>query len=175
MPQYKPIKYSSIMKKYYYVNKKGQQSGPVSADQLIQHGVTEKTYIWCTGMDNWDKAENIEELKDLFTGNRSKDRAEYGSLFDSNHQDADGLSGCPENNLIWAIVSAAIFWPFAIIAIIKAKRVNKLWNEGEKELAEKNAKQAKNWAIASIISGAILGVISNATMLIICIALAFLK
>ena len=164
-----------IMKKYYYVNKKGQQAGPVTADQLLQHGVTTNTFVWCAGMDNWEKAGSVEELKYLFTDNGNKTQTGYGTLFDTNPQDADEFSGCPANNLTWAIVSAASFWPLAIVAITKAKQVKKLWKEGEKELAEKNAEQARSWAIASILSGAVLGIISNLIMLLICITIAFLK
>ena len=163
------------MKKYYYVNKKGQQAGPVTADQLIQHGVTAKTYVWCTGMDNWDKAGNIEELKHLFVTDNNKGKNEYGTLFDSPTQEDENMADCPNNNLLWAIVSAISFWPLAIVAIIKAIQVKKLWKEGEQELATQSANQARTWAIASIISGAVFATMSNATMLIICIAIALLK
>lgn len=54
------------MKQYYYVNSAGQQAGPVAGESLKQYNVTEETLVWCEGMSNWAKAENVEELKPLF-------------------------------------------------------------------------------------------------------------
>ena len=162
------------MKKYYYADKKGQQAGPIAADQLTQNGVTETTYVWCVGMSNWDKAGNIEELKQFFAkDDAGKESEKEKPVKTENPQDS--LPGnCPDNNLTWALVSILSFWPLAIVAIIKATQVKKLWEKGEQEQAIANAKSARLWALISIISGAVLGTTSNIVLIATCILLAVL-
>ncbi len=52
------------MKKYYYHD--GQnQVGPFDLEELKQKGIQKQTMIWYEGMENWQKAENMPELKDI--------------------------------------------------------------------------------------------------------------
>lgn len=57
----------------YYVAVNGQQTGPfdmsVLSDMAANGSLTPASLVWKAGMKNWDKAENIDELKDLFQGN----------------------------------------------------------------------------------------------------------
>ena len=53
------------MKNYFYIDRNGQQSGPISEDSLKQHGVVADTLVWCVGMSEWKKANEIAELKYL--------------------------------------------------------------------------------------------------------------
>lgn len=54
----------------YSISKNGEQSGPYDLDQLkklLTDGVISKdTYVWKPGMDNWDFAKNMDDLKNLF-------------------------------------------------------------------------------------------------------------
>ena len=50
----------------YYIRIKGEQRGPFPLDQLPQEGVRPSTYVWCDGMDNWEKAEDVAEICRLF-------------------------------------------------------------------------------------------------------------
>ena len=51
------------MKTYYYTDKDNQQQGPVSAEELIEHGVTSDTLIWWQeSMSDWQPAGSIPEL-----------------------------------------------------------------------------------------------------------------
>lgn len=50
----------------YYIRIKGEQRGPFPLDQLPQEGVRPTTYVWCDGMDDWEKAENVAEICRLF-------------------------------------------------------------------------------------------------------------
>ena len=54
------------MKQYYYVNKYGQQAGPIPVGQFSACGIMKETLVWCEGMSEWKKAEEVEELKHLF-------------------------------------------------------------------------------------------------------------
>ena len=40
------------MEQYYYIDKNGQQQGPVTANELPKYGVTRNTQVWKQGMAN---------------------------------------------------------------------------------------------------------------------------
>ena len=54
----------------YYVSVNGQNAGPFNVQQLQQMAkcgqLTRNTYVWKNGMQNWEFAENIQELSMLF-------------------------------------------------------------------------------------------------------------
>ncbi|MEA5533528.1 tubulin-like doman-containing protein [Crocosphaera sp. XPORK-15E] len=50
----------------WYLYKDGQQTGPFSAEQLLNQGLTPQTYVWCAGMEGWKSASDIPELGTLF-------------------------------------------------------------------------------------------------------------
>jgi hypothetical protein len=53
------------MKKYFYSN--GQKKdGPVTLEELKKHNIQPETLIWHEELDDWTKAENVDELKDIF-------------------------------------------------------------------------------------------------------------
>lgn len=53
------------MYKFYLHNGKNQD-GPFTKTELKEKNITKTTEIWYEGLADWVKAENIEELKDLF-------------------------------------------------------------------------------------------------------------
>lgn len=50
----------------YYAFIDGSQQGPFSLDQLAEAGVRPSTYIWCKGMDDWHRADEVEEVRNHF-------------------------------------------------------------------------------------------------------------
>lgn len=40
----------------------GERQGPFTLDQLHSAGVTPDTYVWCKGMADWEKAEDVAEI-----------------------------------------------------------------------------------------------------------------
>lgn len=50
----------------YYAMIEGQQRGPFELEELPGAGVRPSTYIWCKGMDDWEKAEDIADVCRLF-------------------------------------------------------------------------------------------------------------
>ncbi|HNW98024.1 MAG TPA: DUF4339 domain-containing protein [Bacteroidales bacterium] len=51
--------------KYYYIEIKGQQQGPWTIEELKNMRLTKGSLAWTDGMTDWDKVENIDELKDF--------------------------------------------------------------------------------------------------------------
>ena len=50
----------------YYAMIDGEQKGPFELEQLPEAGVRPSTYIWCKGMDDWEKAEDNADVCRLF-------------------------------------------------------------------------------------------------------------
>ena len=50
----------------YYAMLDGEQKGPFELNQLPEMGVRPSTYIWCDGMKDWEKAEDVAEVCRLY-------------------------------------------------------------------------------------------------------------
>lgn len=44
----------------------GQQCGPYELEQLPEAGIRPSTYIWCSGMSDWEKAEDVADVCRLY-------------------------------------------------------------------------------------------------------------
>lgn len=51
----------------YWINQEGVQKGPFSIDELQAMTLGEDTYVWYSGMSDWQKMGEIEELKHLIS------------------------------------------------------------------------------------------------------------
>ena len=49
----------------FYIHKDDQQQGPFTIDELKDLKITRETMVWFEGADDWKKAEEIEELKEI--------------------------------------------------------------------------------------------------------------
>ena len=52
--------------KQYYIEKNGQQSKPLTVEELQSKNISKQTLVWYEGLENWTSAENIPELEGLF-------------------------------------------------------------------------------------------------------------
>ncbi|MBQ5369986.1 MAG: CD225/dispanin family protein [Bacteroidaceae bacterium] len=141
------------MKKYYYLNSAQQQMGPVYADEFPRLGLTGETFVWCEGMPNWVKANQVPEILPYLNGHSPV----YGG--GASYGNANGAAPskpqppCPDNYLVWSILSTVFCcWPIGIVAIIKSAKVNNLWTQGYYEQAQNTANEAKKWCIVSAVS-----------------------
>lgn len=53
------------MKKYFY-SKNNEQIGPVTFEELKKADIKPNTLIWYEGLSNWEPAESLEDLKEIF-------------------------------------------------------------------------------------------------------------
>ena len=51
--------------RYFVMTAQGQQ-GPYELEQLVAVGVRPGTYVWCKGMPDWQKAEDVADICRLF-------------------------------------------------------------------------------------------------------------
>lgn len=52
----------------YFAIIDGEKRGPYTLDQLAEAGVRPSTYVWCKGMDDWEKAEDVADICRMFRG-----------------------------------------------------------------------------------------------------------
>ena len=52
----------------YYIAENGQQAGPFEPSELLMHGLTVNSLVWCEGMASWTSASQVPELMALLTG-----------------------------------------------------------------------------------------------------------
>ena len=52
----------------YYIAENGQQAGPFEPNELLQHGLTVNSLVWCEGMPNWTSASQVPELMAVLSG-----------------------------------------------------------------------------------------------------------
>lgn len=50
----------------YYAFIDGVQKGPFTLDQLMDVGIHPSTYVWSKEMDDWQRADSVEEIRSLF-------------------------------------------------------------------------------------------------------------
>ncbi len=60
------------MTKNYYILIDNQQIGPISWDEIKEEHITQDTYVWTEGMDDWQKAGMLPEFAVFFDTPREK-------------------------------------------------------------------------------------------------------
>lgn len=80
---------------------------------------------------------------------------------------AVGQPPCPDNNLVWAILTTVFCClPFGIVAIVYSSKVNSLYATGQYDMAVDASEKAKKWSIWSAISAIAVCVIYGLIMMI---------
>lgn len=52
----------------YFIAENGQQAGPFEPNELLAHGLTVNSLVWCEGMPTWVSASQVPELMALLNG-----------------------------------------------------------------------------------------------------------
>ena len=52
----------------YFIAENGQQAGPFEPNELLMHGLTANSLVWCEGMPTWVSASQVPELMALLNG-----------------------------------------------------------------------------------------------------------
>ena len=46
----------------YFAMIGGHRYGPMELDEMVREGVRPGTYVWCKGMEDWVKAEEVPDI-----------------------------------------------------------------------------------------------------------------
>ena len=52
----------------YYIAENGQQAGTFEPSELLAHGLTVNSLVWCEGMPSWTSASQVPELMAVLSG-----------------------------------------------------------------------------------------------------------
>ena len=142
------------MKKYYYINAKGQQLGPFSLDELSNQPITRQTYVWREGLSSWVHAEQLPDLASFFI-NVPPAYGQTGSY--SFYGNSPTPPAYRPPSYLWLAILSTIFCclPFGIVSIVYACKVDSNWVAGNYAEAARNSNKAKNWGIAAVITSLI--------------------
>lgn len=61
----------------------------------------------------------------------------------------------PSNNLVLTIIGTVLFWPISLWGLLKAVKVNRLWDEGKHEEAIAASKSARTLGLVGTIVGGV--------------------
>lgn len=83
------------------------------------------------------------------------------------------LNRRPDNYLVWAILTTILCClPFGVVSIVYSCKVNNLWDAGQEQDAYDAARKAKNWAIASAVSGVVFSILYIVLIVVLGVAFA---
>ena len=148
----------------YYLAINKQRLGPFPEEELLQNGMTPDTLVWSKGMENWTKAGDVPELaKYLSSPPQIPEETpivpevapQYAQQdYDAHQNQQPSYQDVPPRpaNHIGKAICSTIFCcpPFGVVAIIKASRVNRLYDQGRYDAAEGHSRSANKWANIAI-------------------------
>ncbi|MDE7181364.1 MAG: GYF domain-containing protein [Muribaculaceae bacterium] len=87
----------------YFARINGEQRGPFTLNELPEAGVGPKTYVWCKGMEKWERAEDVadicrffrQRIFDLMHGAPATPAAEAPAQPDNDEEDIDPYENVP--------------------------------------------------------------------------------
>ncbi len=59
------VLFTQIIMKVYYLAEEDKQKGPYTLEELSKMPLVATTLVWKKGMDDWEQAKNIAELKEI--------------------------------------------------------------------------------------------------------------
>ena len=155
----------------YYIARDNKPVGPLQLDELRRYSIGPDTLIWVPGNADWKAARCFPEVMAVVSENVTPppfvaakfnrpnvDTQVYEARINPNEYGADGRYQPlrPNNYLAEAIVVTVLCCnPLGIISIIYGAKVNKLYDERCFDDARRASVNARNWFVATLISGVI--------------------
>ncbi len=159
-----------------------RQEGPFSLESLPAEGVTPDTYVWCKGMDDWKKAEEVAEISRFFRGrildmmhpsepepaellppeNDTEDEEmppfahivrKSGTEYSRMPEDEEDKSIPPRTWLIESIIVTIFCSITGFIGIYFALKCRRAWQDGNADMSYDYSRRAKMWTGISFFLG----------------------
>ncbi len=145
------------MNRYFYIDTEGKQKGTFSPDELGQEQIKKETLVWTQGMEQWKRADEVEELTRLFTGDAAFGVREqvpsYGQAQQIGYNTATAAPQMPRSWMVESILvtilpfmfCSSFFSLLGIIAIVYAAQVESFFNRGDYAAAAEASRAAGKW------------------------------
>lgn len=145
------------MNRYFYIDTEGNQKGTFSPEELRREGVKRDTLVWTQGMEQWKRAEEVEELSFLFSDSYTTHQVETDYVGRYEPSVAPGstqpLQPMPKTWLVESILVTIL--PFilcssflsliGIIGIVYAAQVESFYNRGDYVASLESSRSAAKW------------------------------
>ena len=149
----------------YYIAVNQAPDGPYEVSELLSRGVNASTLVWAEGMPSWQPAGSIPEIAAALqlAGQPTYQQSypqPYQQAYQSQYAQNQPVPDKPDNYMTWSILLLVCCSPiFGIIALVKANKVNKLYDQGDYDGAVAASEDTKKWLIIGVVVGLILNVI----------------
>ena len=141
----------------YYIVINGQKAGPFPESELLNHGLTANTPVWCEGMADWQNASTVPALAHFF--NAPQPTPCYQTPTPNYAPGQPTYQNAPIPPKSWLVESILVTLfcclPLGIVGIIKASSVTSLYSAGNYAGAEQASKDAGRWTKIGFLCGAI--------------------
>ncbi|MDR0332474.1 MAG: GYF domain-containing protein [Dysgonamonadaceae bacterium] len=135
------------MNRYFYIDTEGRQKGAFTPEELRQENVRRETLVWAQDMSQWTRAEEIGELKFLFSGMPQQPPIQKQPEIET------PPPPMPKTWLTESILATIlpfifcwnVFSLLGIIGIIYGSQVESLYRRGEYDAAAASSRTAGTW------------------------------
>jgi hypothetical protein len=164
----------------YFIIIDKKQVGPLAMDQLLGAGLTPDTYVWKSGMADWQRASQVAELAPLLAKAQSQQNQQSQYQQQQNQQSQyqqqpPQYRQTPYNqynqqygdhemrspNLPMAIIAtvlglfSCLGLIFGICAIVKVNKANRQYSYGNVAGGQREDRTARTFAIVGMVLGAV--------------------
>lgn len=144
------------MNRYFYIDAEGKQKGTFTAMELKEEHVKADTLVWTQGMEQWKRADEVDELKYLFSGTHyytaqpmPSEPSQGTYAYGPTHQEQP----MPKTWLVESILLTILPFIFCgsflsllgIIAIVYAAQVESFYHRGDYTGSLEASRSAGKW------------------------------
>jgi hypothetical protein len=153
------------MNRYFYIDAEGKQKGTYTPMELREEGVKRDTLVWAQGMEQWQRAEEVDELSFLFSDTYYPPQPEppHPTWPQSSQSYAPGQEPRVQPSMpkTWLVESILVtILPFflcgsflsllGIIGIVYAAQVESFYNRGDYQASVESSRSAGKWTRAAL-------------------------
>lgn len=145
--------------KYFILDSNSQQQGPFTIYELKDRGINEQTLVWAEGMENWQPAWQVEEIKRLLFDQPAGTPPPPPHSTDSFSQTAPGQPVSPQPQQSHKALIAGIIIAVVVLAVLAITNPDR--RQHTDAIARAFTELFDNEVEKSGISGSALGEIGN--------------
>lgn len=130
----------------YFVLLNDERKGPFTIEELAKKYITADVLVWHEGLENWQKADTLDELKPIIR-QMPPEPPRFKILKNWLTEAIGATAVCSILSYLPMFQFCILAIPFGGIAIWKATKVQELQKKGREEEARHYADEARKWTI----------------------------
>lgn len=142
------------MNRYFYIDATGKQRGTFSPQELRVENIRRDTLVWAQGMEEWKRADEVEELNYVFETPFIPPTQHFSEA----KQETETIAQKPKSWLIESLLVTLLPFVFCgsflsligIIAIVYATQVDTNFAKGDYRASEEASISAGKWTKISL-------------------------